>query len=239
MDEFNDNAAAMAQSRFVQSAGAGVFGDLQPRWRLCTCRWVATPTSDTEITLLSPTAVFAADDRAIAGTPVRWVTDIGLTKYGVIDEVTGLVLSIKGQELSDDIVELAFGLPEMVVQVDLFVGGFFAASITTGLLIHRAPFEWQFNRAHVCGYMAWCVDKGGGAAEIHLTITRASGGSPFTVDDDGVALTNSETKVFSGPINAGDLSLIKRLDTMDIGVPSGGTDATAANLLVSVTMVLE
>ena len=210
--------------------GAGLEGH-NSRWRKEEGTYVATPASTSTITtLIDRTAAISI------GTPVRYEI-AGVIYYGLVMNITTTTITIAGPPLSDDIDDLYFGVPEMVIQIDHDVPGTFAASAEDELIktIRKSHSVWRGQPAYLVqiGHIVQALDSG-----TQPNVTASIGGGVVGTDNTNtglpVALVVQPTGVGINPSNY----RIEYGDAIELATTAGGT-GDASNLTVFLTFVSE
>ena len=210
--------------------GAGLEGH-NSRWRKEEGTYVATPASTSTITtLIDRTAAISI------GTPVRYEI-AGVVYYGMVMNVTTTTITIAGPPLSDDIDDLYFGVPEMVIQVDHDIPGAFAAGAEDELIktIRKSHSVWRGQPAYLVqiGHIVQALDSG-----TQPNVTASIGGGVVGTDNTNtglpVALVFQPTGVGINPSNY----RIEYGDAIELATTAGGT-GDASDLTVFLTFVSE
>ncbi len=194
----------------------------QARWTMLAS-WTSTPVDSNTITC----DVTGLEE----GMPIRYRTVAGGATYfyAVITNVDSSSIDIAGPSLTGKVVVyLAVGTPEMVVQVDLFVGGLYAVSNQNILAAVGATYlTWLFSDAFIVGFKAWNNTNGAGTAVVNMKI----GSNAVAV----AGITPTSSGVTAGVVDATKYAVV-RGDAVEIAVTT--TDATARDLTINASIVL-
>lgn len=210
--------------------GAGLEGH-NSRWRKEEGTYVATPASTSTITtLIDRTGAISI------GTPVRYEI-AGVVYYGMVMNITTTTITIAGPPMSDDIDDLYFGVPEMVIQLDHDIPGAFAASAEDELIktIRKSHSVWRGQPAYLVqiGHIVQALDSG-----TQPNVTASIGGGVVGTDNTNtglpVALVVQPTGVGINP----STYRIEYGDAIELVTTAGGT-GNASDLTAFLTFVSE
>ena len=210
--------------------GAGLEGH-NSRWRKEEGTYVATPASTSTITtLIDRTGAISI------GTPVRYEI-AGVVYYGMVMNITTTTITIAGPPMSDDIDDLYFGVPEMVIQLDHDIPGAFAAGAEDELIktIRKSHSVWRGQPAHLVqiGHIVQALDSG-----TQPNVTASIGGGVVGTDNTNtglpVALVVQPTGVGINP----STYRIEYGDAIELVTTAGGT-GDASDLTAFLTFVSE
>lgn len=210
--------------------GAGLEGH-NSRWRKEEGTYVATPASTSTITtLIDRTGAISI------GTPVRYEI-AGVVYYGMVMNITTTTITIAGPPMSDDIDDLYFGVPEMVIQLDHDIPGAFAAGAEDELIktIRKSHSVWRGQPAYLVqiGHIVQTLDSG-----TQPNVTASIGGGVVGTDNTNtglpVALIVQPTGVGINP----STYRIEYGDAIELVTTAGGT-GDASDLTAFLTFVSE
>jgi len=208
-------------------------------------RWVTVPTSSYTATPASATTITMSSTTGLApGLPLR-VTNSSGNLYTIIDSIAGGVVTVRGPAINGaGITALAYGKPEQISEMSLFVASYFSLTTTTTLMasVMEAYFRWRGPAAYIV-QAGFVNDQADGTSAPRMNVLRTpSGGSAVRVIADntnaGVDLGNAGVWADSVNVQSANYQ-ISRGDSLELEVVTAGGDGGASNLTVSLTFVLE
>ncbi len=197
------------------------------RWTPLT-GWSAQPVSSARIAISGST-------NSQIGLPIRYTTSAGSAYLYAIVKARSVAntLDLGGPSLSGvTLTSLDIGTPEMVVEFDYVVPGFYAVALQRILKPIAGTYsKWGFGPASLVLFKAWSNVLGASTAKINVMIDNAA------VDGNGVipSANGQDVPVESANITVANYS-IAFAQGLDITVTV--IDATAENLTVSCLFVL-
>jgi len=212
------------------------------RWRPITAFDDQPPSSST-ITLTEDLTSWVK-----AGLPVKFTLGGGAsnpgTYYGKIPTVTSNLLSILGPALETDdgdLTALWVGLPECLVQLDLFIPGLYGAGAENNLMgvFAKTGFVWQGPAAHIAHFYAAhaTVDS-----TTQPKVNVLAGGDAVSTNDSakGVQLSTPLTWVANPAASVHyTYNGLANQATLNIACTTAGVSGDAEDLTVTLFIVLE
>jgi hypothetical protein len=205
-------------------------------------RWVSitgftqNAASATSITLNSTTGL-------AAGLPLR-VTQGQTNLYCIIESVGNNSVTVRGPAVNGGgITALAYGKPEQISEMSLFVASYFSLNTSTTVMasLMEAYFKWRGPSAYIV-QACFVNDQADGTSNPRMNVLRTpSGGSAVRVVADngnaGVDLAGAGVWAESTHVQSANYQ-ISRGDSLELEVVTAGGDGGASNLTVSLTFVL-
>lgn len=209
------------------------------RWKEITDSYYTdTPHADLNKILMSNTGDFKV------GAPVKFTeTASGNTYYGIVDTLsTNAFITIKGAPLDagDDIAALYVGLPELAMQIDLFVSGTYgdgsANLLADDMLTY---FKWRLPKAYLVAFsiVHYTVD-GGVEPKVNMRV-NASDASTYD-GGNGPQLGGAGAWVDNGDVEIDPTTYdINYGEALEVFCSVAGGVGNASDLTVSCTFVSE
>ena len=178
----------------------------------CASRWKglsrfnATPPSTSTITTTSDLSAIIT-----VGMPLRFTLAAG-DYYAIVTAITANLITIAGAPLTtgaDTLLGLAYGDPEMISVLSMFIAGTYADGTDNNLLASDmySPFKWMQSKFHLVAVSATqaSVDTGSEAV-VNVQVNNASvlstgitlGAAGAWVDGGAVAITTANYDVNYG-----------------------------------------
>lgn len=207
-------------------------------------RWVTVAPSSYTSTAASATTITMSDTTGLAaGLPLR-VTNSSGNLYCIIESVAGSTVTVRGPVINGaGITALAYGKPEQISEMSLFVASYFSLTTSTTLMssLMEAYFKWRGPSAYIV-QACFVNDQADGTSNPRMNVLRTpSGGSSVRVVADnanaGVDLAGAGVWAESTNVQSANYQ-ISRGDSLELEVVTAGGDGGASNLTVSLTFVL-
>lgn len=119
-------------------------------------RWRIVPDSDWTPIPLSTSRIETDSAMLTVGTPIRIIQG-GTTRYVVVSAKTSTYVDVRGPALNtaQNITSFESSTPDRVVQIDLFIAGFYAASTGDKVVsVMRTRNRWMMGPAHIAHFAA-------------------------------------------------------------------------------------
>ncbi len=222
--------------------------NIQQCTRSPICSWTRLlPTADFATTApTTSTITMNIDWTAIIapGMALRYVL-LGTTYYGMVESIAAALLTINGAPLSlgaGDLQELYFSYsPGRVKQLDFFIQGNFADGADANLLINdmEQAFRWQGAAARIVKISHYADTPDSGAAQPRVNVTAGGAAVCTSNGNAGRAIATpsawEDTVVDISTANYG----VAYEEALEISTDANGTNNDAADLSVSVVLVME
>lgn len=204
-------------------------------------RWRIVPDSDWDATPLTTSRISTDSPMLTVGTPIR-VVQGGVTRYVIVSAKAASHVDVLGPALNiaQTITLLEASTPDRVVQVDMFIAGFYGSSTGDKLVsVMRTRNRWMMGPARIAHFAA--VQHAADSTVQPRVNLKVNANLVSTANSNqGIDLSTAGTWVDNpvATINSANASMVFG-DSMEINVAIAAGTGNASDLTLSVLLIME
>lgn len=204
-------------------------------------RWRIVPDSDWTPIPLTTSRIETDSSMLTVGTPIR-VVQGGITRYVVVAEKANTYVDVRGPALNtaQTITSFEASTPDRVVQIDLFIAGFYAASTGDKLVsVMRTRNRWMMGPAHITHFAA-VQHVADTTLQPRINLKKDASLVSTANSSQGIDLTAAGTWVDNplATISEANAPLVYG-NSLEVSVAIAAGTGNAADLTVSVLAIME